>query len=91
MTGVSPHQPDDSKRACVDLCSRGVRIRAMGREDLRSTISALQAALDRAHERIREQEQAGAEMNRRFVEVQAQRDELELRLCDQDSEARRRQ
>jgi hypothetical protein len=46
--------------------------------------------LDAAHERIREQEQNGAEMNRRFADVRAQRDELEMRLLDQDAETRRR-
>jgi hypothetical protein len=76
--------------ASVDLFGPGATIRAMRQDDLRETVAMLQQALDRAHQRIREQEQAGAEMNRRFAEVQAQRDQLEMRLYDSDAEARRR-
>jgi hypothetical protein len=59
--------------------------------ELAVTVATLQRALDAAQQRIREQEQNGAEMNRRYVEVQAQRDELEMRLLDQDAETRRRE
>ncbi len=61
----------------------------MRKTELAVIVATLQRALGAAQQRIREHEQNGAEMNRRFVEVQAQRDELEMRLLDQDAETRR--
>jgi len=48
--------------------------------ELRQTVATLQEALSAAHEQMLARELAAAEMNRRFVEVLAERDELEHRL-----------
>src|ERR1700676_1285534 len=52
----------------------------MRQTELRQVVATVQEALSAAHEQMRERELAAAEMNRRFVEVLAERDELEQRL-----------
>ena len=52
----------------------------MRQTELRQVVATLQEALSAAHEQMREGELAAAKMNRRFVEVLAERDELEQRL-----------
>ena len=56
------------------------KIAHMRQTELRQVVATLQEALSAAHEQMRERELAAAEMNRRFVEVLAERDELEQRL-----------
>ena len=59
----------------------------MRRIELQQTVATLQEALNAAHRRIREQEQVAGEMNLRFAEVQAQRDDLEIRLRNREEAA----